>query len=166
MDDSGNGIFQSIRFWQGWALAATAAALFTFVANAEFVVAGHTPDYVALIGDANAPLWVVNADLRQGTVNVRSARAKPAPDGQRYTLWLVAGESTQRLGALPVHRSEHTVRLDAAVQTLLAHRRTLGVVAEPIPADAPAAQAPTGAQPSDTGEDPTEWAWQAILARL
>lgn len=159
MDDSGSGIFQSIRFWQGWALAATAAALFTFVANAEFPVAGHTPDYVALIGDPNAPLWVVNADLREGTVNIRSARAKPAPDGQRYTLWLVAGESTQRLGDLPVHQGENTVRLEATVQALLGHRRTLGVVAESIAA---AAEAPSS---TAQGELP-EWEWQANLARL
>ena len=160
MDDSGSGIFQSIRFWQGWALAATAAALFTFVANAEFPVAGHTPDYVALIGDPNAPLWVVNADLREGTVNIRSAKAKPAPDGQRYTLWLVAGESTQRLGDLPVHQGENTVRLEATVQALLGHRRTLGVAAEYIAAAA--AEAPSS---TAQGELP-EWEWQANLARL
>ncbi len=160
MDDSGRGIFQSIRFWQGWALAATAAALFTFIANAEFPVAGHTPDYVALIGDPNAPLWVVNADLREGTVNIRSARAKPAPDGQRYTLWLVAGESTQRLGDLPVHQGENTVRLEATVQAVLGHRRTLGVAAESIAA--PADEAPSS---TAQGELP-EWEWQANLARL
>ena len=160
MDDSGSGIFQSIRFWQGWALAATAAALFTFVANAEFPVAGHTPDYVALIGEADAPLWVVNADLREGTVNVRSARAKPAGEGRRHALWLVAGESTQRLGALPVHQDEATFALGGAVQAVLAHRRTLGVVVEPVaeaPADADAASAEPAAP---------EWAWQATLARL
>ena len=160
MDDSGSGIFQSIRFWQGWALAATAAALFTFVANAEFPVAGHTPDYVALIGEPDAPLWVVNADLREGAVNVRSARAKPAGEGRRHALWLVAGESTQRLGALPVHRDEATFELGGTVQTLLAHRRTLGVAVEPV------AAAPADAQAPDAEQDAPEWAWQATLARL
>lgn len=160
MDESGSGIFQSIRFWQGWALAATAAALFTFVANAEFPLAGHTPDYVALIGEPNAPLWVVNADLREGTVNIRSARAKPVGEGRRHALWLVAGESTQRLGPLPVHQDETTLELGAAVQTLLAHRRTLGVAVEPV-AETPADAEADGAEPAAP-----EWAWQATMSRL
>lgn len=157
MDDSGSGIFQSIRFWQGWALAATAAALFTFVANAEFPVAGHTPDYVALVGDdANAPLWVVNADLRAGTINVRSPRAKPAPEGQRYALWLVAGESTQRLLTLPVNRGQATFKLPSDLRALAAHRRMVGVAAEP--AATPSA--------TDDADATPEWRWQAAFARL
>lgn len=160
MDDSGSGIFQSIRFWQGWALAATAAALFTFVANAEFPVAGHTPDYVALIGEPHAPLWVVNADLRAGVVNVRSANAKPPAQGQRYALWLVAGKSTQRLGALPVHQGQNTLQLPDAVRTVLHHRRALGVAAETVAEATPATDAETAEQAVP------EWDWQATLARL
>lgn len=159
MDDSGSGIFQSIRFWQGWALAATAAALFTFVANAEFPVAGHTPDYVALIGEPNAPLWVVNADLRAGTIHARSANAKPPGEGERYALWLVAGQSTQRLGALPVYQGQNTLRLSDPVRALLHHRRTLGVAAETVAEAAPATDAPAE-------QAAPEWAWQATLARL
>lgn len=160
MDDSGSGIFQSIRFWQGWALAATAAALFTFVANAEFPVAGHTPDYVALIGEPDAPLWVVNADLREGAINVRAANAKPPAQGQRYALWLVAGQSTQRLGALPVHRGETTLQLADAVRAVLHHRRVLGVAAETV------AEATPAAEEAPAEQAPPEWAWQATLARL
>lgn len=165
MDDSGNGIFQSIRFWQGWALAATAAALFTFVANAEFPVAGHTPDYVALVGDdPNAPLWVVNADLKAGTIGVRSPRAKPAPAGERYALWLVAGESTRRLFALPVSRRQASFKLPSELRALAAHRRMLGVATEPV--DAPAtAGAPADAK-AQTEEPTPEWRWQAAFARL
>lgn len=153
MEEDGGGIFQSIRFWQGWALAGTAAALFAFIANAEFVVDGHTPDYVALIGDAGQASWVANADLRGGTLQVRTQTAPAAPAGQQYVLWVDAAGGPQRLGPLPPAGERRALPLTDTVAAMLAYGKTLAVGAEPIDAAAPA-------------EPPAQWAYTGVLSRL
>ena len=139
MQHNEGGIFQSTRFWQGWALLATVAALFTFVANAEFPVDGHTPDYVAIVGEPGAePLWVVNADLADGVVNVRAAAATAPGDGQAYQLWVVTSPNAlndayaedaapRSLGVLPVDRRRATFALSDAMSAVLTHGKTLGI---------------------------------------
>lgn len=126
LDDDAGGIFQSIRFWQGWAVLATIAALFTFIAHAEFPLDGHTPDYVGIVGDGGAPLWVVNADLGGGVLEVRAEAAKPAPDGRRHVLW-IGGEHPQRVGLLPVDRDRATLPLTNAQAALLGHGKAIAV---------------------------------------
>lgn len=153
MADDGGGIFQSIRFWQGWAVAGTAAALFTFVANTELVVDGHTPDYVALIGDGAQPNWVANVDLRGGTLEVR-AHSVPAGADKQYVLW-TAGASPQRLGVLPGTGERRALPLTDTVAAMLAFGKTLGVSTEP--AD------PAGDGPA---EPPAQWAYTGVLNRL
>lgn len=154
MEENEGGIFQSIRFWQGWALAGTAAALFTFIANAEFVVDGHTPDYVALIGDAGQPSWVANADLRSGTLHVRTQAAPTVPAGQQHVLWVDAAGGPQRLGPMPSAGERRALRLTDTVAAMLAYGKTLAVSTEPKDAaDAPA-------------EPPAEWAYTGVLRRL
>ena len=151
MENNEGGIFQSVRFWQGWALAATLAALFAFVANLEYPVDGHAPDYVAVIGpDGAEPLWVVNADLRDGVVNVRAATAT-ASNGDEYVLW-VAGQNPQRVGVLPVNRERKPLALDSTVRALLAHGKTLGVARQ--------------AAGSGSEEVPPSWLHEATIARL
>lgn len=154
MEENEGGIFQSIRFWQGWALAGTAAALFAFIANAEFVVDGHTPDYVALIGDGDQPSWVANADLRSGTLQVRTQAAPALPAGQQHILWVDAAGEPQRLGSMPAAGERRTLRLTDTVAAMLAYGKTLAVSTEPKDAgDAPAAT-------------PAEWAYTGVLSRL
>lgn len=154
MEEDTGGIFQSIRFWQGWAVAATAAALFTFIAHAEFPADGHTPDYVAVIGEAATPLWVVNADISNGTVAVRAQAARPAPDGERDVLW-VAGVHPQRLGPLPVGRERQTLPLTDAQAALLGHGKAVAVSVEAV-ASAAASEA----------HDEPNFQHQASLTRL
>ena len=154
-DEKESGIFQSIRFWQGWAVAATAGALFAFVANAEFPVAGHAPDYVAVIGEPDKPVWVLNADLRAGVIEVRAAGAPAADDGERYALWLSAGNVNERLGTLPTNRDRAVYKLAKTTRTLLGHRKSLGVASEP------ADETP----PERTAEAPA-WLWRATIVRL
>ena len=146
------GIFQSIRFWQGWAVAGTAAALFAFVANTELVIDGHTPDYVALIGDGEQPSWIANVDLRGGTLQVR-ARAAPEAAGEQYVLW-TAGSQPQRLGVLPPAGERRALPLTDTVAAMLAFSKTLGVSTEPVgPADGPS-------------PPPAQWAYTGVLNRL
>ena len=104
MDDDVGGIFHSIRFWQGWAVAATLAALFAFAANIEYSSDGYVADYVAIVGgDDSEPMWVINADLGEGLLNVRAVGAQ-SPGDDQYVLW-VSGQHPQRLGVLPAHDS-------------------------------------------------------------
>ena len=133
MEDDAGGIFQSIHFWRGWAVLATGAALFTFIAHAEFPMDGHTPDYVAIIGAETAPLWVVNADLGSGSIEVRAEAAKPAADGQHHVLW-VAGVHPQRIGVLPLGRDRAALPLTGIQAKLLSHGKTVAVSVEPADA--------------------------------
>lgn len=127
MEHNEGGIFQSIRFWQGWAALATVAALFTFIANIEFVVGGHTPDYVAVVGEPGLePLWVVNADLGEGLLHVRAGAVAKPGEGEAYALWL-AGPTQQRLGVLPVERERGAIGLTDVASAILAHGKTVGV---------------------------------------
>ena len=151
LDDNG-GIFQSIRFWQGWALLATVAALFTFAANIEVSVGGYTPDYVAVVGDEAAPLWVVHADLNEGSMKVRAAAAKAPVEGEQYVLWIADAQNPQRLGALPVGEARHSLKLTGTTAALLGHRKTLAVSREAVGAD--------------QDGPPTDWYQQASLAKL
>ena len=160
------GIFRSIRFWQGWAVAATVAALFTFIANAEFSTDGHMPDYVAVIGEADAePLWVVNVDLGEGVLKVRAAAARPSADDQVHALWMLAGKKWDAeaggrtdedvallLGILPDRRGRATFQLSEVAYGVLAHNKTLFVSREP----------------RDRAEDaaPSAWLYEARIARL
>ena len=150
MEDDAGGIFQSIRFWQGWAVFATVSALFTFIAHAEFPVDGHTPDYVAIIGDDAVPMWVVNADLGNGSLDVRAEAAKPA-DGQRYVLW-VAGEHPQRIGTLPLGRNRKALPLTVPQAALLGHGKAVAVSVEPMDAA--------------EGRNEPEFQYEASLTRL
>ena len=150
MDDAG-GIFQSIRFWQGWAVLATVAALFTFIAHAEFPLEGHTPDYVGVVGDAGAPLWVVNADLGEGVLEARAEAAKPSPDGQRHMLW-IDGEHPQPVGLLPVDRARATLPLTSAQAALLGHGKAIAVSLAPAE--------------GEEGQGEPEFAHRASLTRL
>jgi len=128
VEDDKGGILGSIRFWQGWSVAATVAAVFAFAANIDYELDGHAPDYVAIVGDAGAePLWVVNADLADGVVNVRAGTARAPGEGEVYRLWVVRQEDPQLIGDLPVNRERESFKLSKSVQALLAHGQTLGV---------------------------------------
>ena len=149
MDDDIGGIFHSIRFWQGWAIAATLAAVFAFAANIEFSPDGYVADYVAIVGDDGVePMWVINADLGEGLLNVRAVAAKSAGD-DAYVLW-VGGQHPQRLGVLPVDRDRSSLDLSDTVQNLLANVKTLGVTREA----------------AGTEGEPGNWLHEVSVARL
>ena len=149
MDDDVGGIFHSIRFWQGWAVAATLAAVFAFAANIEYSSDGYVADYVAIVGgDEREPMWVINADLDEGLLNVRAVGAKASGD-DAYVLWL-GGQHPQRLGVLPVDRGRASLDLSDTVQSLLANVKTLAVNREA----------------AGTEAEPGNWLHEVSVARL
>lgn len=154
MEEQRSGIFQSIRFWQGWSVAATAAALFAFIAHVEYPVDGNVPDYVAIVGEAGSePLWVVNANLADGVIQVRAGTATAPGDDEVYRLWVVRQDDPQEIGVLPVDRGRETFALDKAVRAVLAHGQTLGVSRD-------------AASDAEDDAKPTTFEYRATVTRL
>ncbi|MCY3839862.1 MAG: hypothetical protein OXH09_14615 [Gammaproteobacteria bacterium] len=154
MEQKSGGILRSTVFWQGWSVAATVAAVFAFAANVEYSLDGHAPDYVAIFGDTGVePMWVVNADLEDGVINVRAGAASAPGEGEVYRLWVARQDDPQEVGVLPVNRGRETYAVSRAVRAVLAHGQTLGVSLGPI----------------STGDDestPTSFDYRATITRL
>lgn len=154
MEQESGGILRSTVFWQGWSAAATVAVVFAFAANIEYSVDGHAPDYVAIFGDAGAePMWVVNADLEDGVINVRAGAASAPAEDEVYRLWVARQGDPQEIGVLPVNRGRETYSVGRAVRTLLAHGRTLGVSLGP-------------ASTQDDESPPSSFDFSATITRL
>ncbi|MDE0441678.1 MAG: hypothetical protein OXL38_06125 [Gammaproteobacteria bacterium] len=154
MEQESGGILRSTVFWQGWSLAATVAAVFAFAANVEYSVNGHAPDYVAIFGDAGTePMWVVNADLEDGLINVRAGSASAPGEDEVYRLWVARQDDPQEIGVLPVNRGRETYPVSRAVRAVLAHGQTLGVSLGP-------------ASTEDDESTPTSFAFSATITRL
>ena len=155
MEQESGGILRSTVFWQGWSVAATVAAVFAFAANVEYSVDGHAPDYVAIFGDAGAePMWVVNANLEDGVINVRAGAASNPGEDEAYRLWVARQNDPQEIGVLPVNRERETYPLGRAVRAVLAHGQTLGVT-----------RGPASSQ-DDESALPTSFDYQATITRL
>ena len=154
MEQERGGILRSTLFWQGWSLAATVAAVFAFAASVEYSVDGHAPDYVAIFSDAGAePLWVVNADLEDGVINVRAGAASSPGEDEVYRLWVARQDDPQEIGVLPVNRGRATYPVGRAVRAVLAHGQTLGVTIGP-------------AATEDDESTPTSFDYLASITRL
>ncbi|MCE2460940.1 MAG: hypothetical protein J4F38_09200 [Pseudomonadales bacterium] len=155
MEQESGGILRSTVFWQGWSMAATVAAVFAFAANVEYSADGHAPDYVAIFGDAGTePMWVVNADLEDGVINVRAGAASTPGEDEVYRLWVARQNDPQEIGVLPVNRGRETYSLGRAVRAVLAHGQTLGVTRGPV------------SGPDDESAPPTTFDFSATITRL
>ena len=133
VEQQSGGILRSTVFWQGWSVAATVAAVFAFAANVEYSADGHAPDYVAIFGDASTePMWVVNADLEDGVINVRAGSASAPGEDEVYRLWVARQDDPQEIGVLPVNRGRESYPIGRAVRQILAHGQTLGVSLGPV----------------------------------
>ena len=122
------GMFGSVRFWQGWSIAATIGALFAVVASFDFSDPAPGPDYVAIVGALDAePLWVIGANLQEGGVTPRAVTARATGD-TAYRLWLVRGKGEPlAIGTLPVNSAQASIPISDTIATLLGHGRTIGV---------------------------------------
>ena len=154
MEQESGGILRSTVFWQGWSLAATVAAIFAFAANVEYSSDGHAPDYVAIFGDTGTePMWVVNADLEDGVINVRAGSASAPGEDEVYRLWVARQDDPQEIGVLPVNRDRATYPVSRAVRAVLAHGQTLGISLGPVSTE-------------DDATPPTSFDYRATITRL
>lgn len=90
------------------------------------------PTQVAIVADATAPLWVVNAFPENGELQVRALRAIAAPTDRVFELWMLptSGAAPVSLGLLPV-AGDVVLPLPAASAQILAASATVAVSVEP-----------------------------------
>jgi len=95
-------LWQSLAFWRGLGLVATAAAA-TLVAYVALVPVGAPErQYIAVLIDADkAPILVAKFDSGTRQLSLRSLQAPAADPAHSHELWLVAGSSAPKsLGLL------------------------------------------------------------------
>jgi anti-sigma-K factor RskA len=143
-----DGVHRSgTRWWQALAasLAVIAIGLATVITvrTPEVQVQAVQPSQVAIVADATAPLWVINAFPENEQLRVRALRAISIEANRVYELWMLpnAGTAPVSLGLLPAS-GEITLPLTAASAQILAASSTLAVSVEP-PGGSPTG-APTG----------------------
>jgi anti-sigma-K factor RskA len=135
------------RWWQAVAasLAVIAIGLATVITvrTPQVQVQTLQPSQVAIVADATAPLWVINAFPENEQLRVRALRAITIEANRVYELWMLpnAGTPPVSLGLLPVN-GEITLPLTATAAQILAASSTLAVSVEP-PGGSPTG-APTG----------------------
>lgn len=138
---------RSSRVWQALAacLALLAIGLAAVVAlrAPEIQIQAQAPTQVAIVADATAPLWVVNAFPERGQLQVRALRAIPVPPNRVFELWMLptSGAAPVSLGLLPA-TGDLVLPLTQASAQILAASSTLAVSVEP-PGGSPTG-APTG----------------------
>lgn len=140
----------SLRLWQSLAagIAAIAVALGIVLATRtpeiqvevqvkkQPVVSEHT----AVVADATAPIWVVNAFPQLNEIRVTALRSVELASDRSFELWMLpdSGTAPVSLGVLPT-RGAAALRLTAAKLQTLAASSKLAVSVEP------AGGSPTGA---------------------
>lgn len=140
----------SSRLWQ--ALAASAAAiavvlgtlLLTRVPEVQVQVKierqAVEAEHTAILADATAPIWVLNAFPQSGEVRVQAVRSVDLADNQSFQLWMLpdSGAPPVSLGLLP--------RTGAAVLKVSAEQlSTLTASSKVAVSIEPAGGSPTGA---------------------
>ena len=125
------------RWWQ-----ALAAGLAVIAIGLASVITLRTPDVqvrtvqpaqTAIVADAAAPLWLVNAYPETQQLYVRAMRAIAADPGRVFELWMLptSGAAPVSLGLLPAS-GEVTLPLPPAAAQVLAASSTLAVSVEPL----------------------------------
>lgn len=134
----------SSRRGLGWLAGAlpVAAAFLLYI----FLQPPTAPNFerAAIINDAaGQALWVVKADLDQGTLAVSARGAAPAATDRDYELWLLPdGRAPISLGLLKTDKA--TVTRTLAAETLAALPDTTAVAVSLEPAGGSTTGAPTG----------------------
>ncbi len=124
----------AMRFWQvlsGFA-STLAIACLAFIAISVIQPPIQTDERIALIGENEAPLWVISADLATGQLQARAVNAQAQSLDKAYELWMLPNDgSPQSIGLLPVNGQSTTLQLPAALTALLKSSQGLAVSIEP-----------------------------------
>ena len=115
------------RFW---------LAIPTAVAAAWLAVAfwpTSTVEHIAVFADQNVEtLWVISADLDQGTLQTEAVNAPPLTDNTSYELWVLPNSGPPlSLGLMPVNTGFIKTRVSAQLVTALRESGRLAISIEP-----------------------------------
>lgn len=128
------GLWRSLNFWRGLALAASAAVL---VLALNLVLRPPVPpagaDYIAVIQDrAQRPAWLVRLDRDQRRFRVETLQAQNRAADRSFELWLLPGgqQPPRSLGLLPA-QGDATLALPPALTQALPQAQALAVSLEP-----------------------------------
>jgi anti-sigma-K factor RskA len=125
------------RWWQtlaaGLAVIAIGLASVLTLRTPEIQVRTVQPAQTAIVADATAPLWLVNAYPETQQLYVRAMRAIAADPGRVFELWMLptSGAAPVSLGLLPAS-GEVSLPLPPAAAQVLAASSTLAVSVEPL----------------------------------
>ncbi len=145
------GLWQSLAFWRGAALASLLAVFALWIGRPQ------VPPPVAVVPQAAEPgakpvttlahddgstAWLASVDRVRGTVLMVPVPHSADPQGRVPELWLIPpGKAPRSLGLVSIEKS-HTVKVPPDVVTALAGGSVLAITLEP-PGGAPAGT-PTG----------------------
>lgn len=125
------------RWWQtlaaGLAVIAIGLASVLTLRTPDVQVRALQPAQTAIVADATAPLWLVNAYPETRQLHVRAIRSIAAEPGRVFELWMLptSGAAPVSLGLLPAS-GEATLPLPPAASQVLAASSTLAVSIEPL----------------------------------
>jgi anti-sigma-K factor RskA len=125
--------WSSIRFWRVWGMGATAAllglAVVLSVPQPTLISAGQ----VAVVeNEDNQPMWVITANVTDGTIRARAVNAQAAAVDQAYELWMLPADGPPRsLGLLPVNGGVASHDIPPALLALLSNSQGLAISLEP-----------------------------------
>jgi anti-sigma-K factor RskA len=133
----------ALRFWRGFAIAASAvaAALIIYIVTSLVVPAPQAPRVIAVLADrSGAPYWITTAGPHSGEIAVAALRPITGGAGHSFELWGIAGGAPHPLGLLQSRPGRPTV---LSAKDLPAPGGVLAVSLEP-PGGSPTGL-PTGA---------------------
>src|SRR5579884_532698 len=93
----------AVRFWRGFAVAASAVAAALIIYVAVFLTgpAPQAPRVIAVLADhSGAPYWITTAGPRRGEIAVAALRPITGGAGHSFELWGIAGGTPRPLGLL------------------------------------------------------------------
>jgi anti-sigma-K factor RskA len=132
------GGFFGPGFWRLWSGLTTVASvallviLFQVPAPQSEFVASDELNHIGVVGDNQAPLWVISADLQTGALSVRAVNATASGVDKVFELWMLPNEGNpQSIGLLPVNGGSVTHNLPAGLIALLKKSKGLAVSIEP-----------------------------------
>jgi anti-sigma-K factor RskA len=105
-------LYAALRFWRGFAIAASAvaAALIAYIAASLVRPAPPMPHVIAVLDDrSGAPCWIATAGPRGGEIAVAELRPLKGDASHSFELWGIVGGRPRPLGLLRPQPGQPTV---------------------------------------------------------
>lgn len=118
-------------WWRSFWLAVPAAAAIAWLALSLLPLQPQLQ--VAVFADTNADaLWIVSANLDEGSVRTEAVSAVPLASGTSFELWVLPADGPpQSLGLLPEYPNAVDVTISPALRAALAGSGRLAISVEP-----------------------------------